>query len=183
MVKNTAVPVPTGKKPGKKPAIPPTGKSLIASNKKARHDYEIMDIYEAGISLTGTEVKSLRAGRASLIDGYATISEDEVWLRGVHIAEYAEGSWTNHVPRRARKLLLHRLEITKLANKLREASGGIALIPLQLYFLDGKVKVQIALARGKKEYDKRHTLAARDADRELERYSGRRAKGMAIRSE
>ena len=154
-----------------------TGRSLIASNRKARHDYAITDTYEAGISLTGTEVKSLRAGRASLIDGFATVSDDEVWLRNVHIAEYAEGTWTNHAPRRARKLLLHRAEITKLMQKLRE--GGVALVPLSMYFSDGKVKVELALGRGKKEYDKRQTLAKRDSDREIAKYAGRRAKGMS----
>ncbi len=153
----------------------PTGRQLIASNRRARHDYEILDTYEAGIALTGTEVKSLRAGRATLVDGYATVSEDEVWLRGVHIAEYAEGTWTNHAPRRARKLLLHRMEITRLTSKLREK--GTALIPLSLYFSGGKVKVELALARGKREYDKRQSIAKRDADRELERFAGRRAKG------
>lgn len=153
----------------------PTGRQIIASNRKARHDYEILDTYEAGISLTGTEVKSCRAGRATLVDGYATITEDEVWLRGVHIAEYAEGTWTNHAPRRARKLLLHREEILKLTGKMRES--GTALIPLSLYFSNGRVKVELGLARGKREYDKRQTIAKRDADRELERYAGRRAKG------
>lgn len=165
--------------PSKKTATDkPPARQLIASNKRARHDYEILDTYEAGISLTGTEVKSLRSGRASLIDGYATISEDEIWLRGVHIAEYAEGTWTNHTPRRARKLLLHRVEIDKLALKLRDGSGGLALIPLSMYFLEGKVKVELALGRGKKMYDKRQTMATRDADREIARYAGRRAKGM-----
>ena len=164
----------------KKPAAKATaakngGRQLIASNKKARHDYEILDTYEAGIALTGTEVKSLRAGRATLVDGYATVSDDEVWLRGVHIAEYAEGTWTNHAPRRARKLLLHRMEIARLTSKLRE--GGTALIPLSLYFTGGRVKVELGLARGKREYDKRQTIAKRDADREIERYAGRRAKG------
>ncbi|MDQ2740172.1 MAG: SsrA-binding protein SmpB [Actinomycetota bacterium] len=154
-----------------------TGRSLIASNRKARHDYAIIDTFEAGISLTGTEVKSLRAGRASLIDGFATLSEDEIWLRNVHIAEYAEGTWTNHAPRRARKLLLHRSEIDKLGQKLRE--GGLALVPLSMYFSDGKVKVELALGRGKKEYDKRQTLAKRDSDREIAKYAGRRAKGMS----
>lgn len=154
-----------------------TGRALIASNRKARHDYAILDVFEAGISLTGTEVKSLRAGRASLVDGFATVSENEVWLRNVHIAEYAEGTWTNHAPRRARKLLLHRAEIDRMMGKLRE--GGLALIPLSLYFLDGKVKVELALARGKKEYDKRQTMAKRDADREIAVFAGRRAKGMS----
>jgi len=153
----------------------PTGRQIIASNRRARHDYEILDTYEAGIALTGTEVKSLRAGRATLVDGYATVSDDEVWLRGVHIAEYAEGTWTNHAPRRARKLLLHRLEITKLTGKLRDS--GTALIPLSLYFSNGRVKVELGLARGKREYDKRQAIAKRDSDRELERFAGRRAKG------
>lgn len=167
------------KKPGKAQTDKPgPARQLIASNRKARHDYEVLDTYEAGISLTGTEVKSLRAGRASLVDGFATISDNEIWLRGVHIAEYAQGSWTNHAPRRVRKLLLHRLEIDKLSVKMRESSGGLALVPLSMYFLNGKVKVEIALARGKKSYDKRQTIAARDADRELARYAGRRAKGM-----
>ncbi len=155
----------------------PAGRQIIATNRKARHDYTIMDTFEAGIALTGTEVKSLRAGRASLVDGFATVSDDELWLRNVHIAEYAEGTWTNHAPRRPRKLLMHRLEITKLAARLRE--GGLALIPLSLYFIDGKVKVELGLARGKKDYDKRQTMAKRDAARELERYAGRRSKGMS----
>jgi SsrA-binding protein len=153
----------------------PTDRKVIASNRKARHDYEIFDTIEAGIVLTGTEVKSLRAGRATLVDGYATVSDDEVWLRGVHIAEYAEGTWTNHAPRRARKLLLHRMEISRLTSKLREK--GVALIPLALYFKEGRVKVELGLARGKREYDKRQSIAKRDADREIERYAGRKAKG------
>lgn len=153
----------------------PTDRKIIASNRRARHDYEIIDTIEAGIVLTGTEVKSLRAGRATLVDGYATVSDDEVWLRGVHIAEYAEGTWTNHAPRRARKLLLHRLEIAKLTAKLREK--GFALIPLALYFKEGRVKVELGLARGKREYDKRQSIAKRDADREIERFAGRKAKG------
>jgi len=155
----------------------PAGRQNIATNRKARHDYSILDTYEAGIALTGTEVKSLRAGRASLVDGFATVSDDELWLRNVHIAEYAEGTWTNHAPRRARKLLMHRLEIDRIAARLRE--GGLALVPLSLYFTDGRVKVELGLARGKKEYDKRQTMAKRDADRELERYAGRRSKGMS----
>jgi SsrA-binding protein len=155
---------------------PELGRTVVAQNRKARHNYFIEETMEAGLSLTGTEVKSLRAGRASLVDGFATISDDELWLRNVHIAEYAEGTWTNHAPRRARKLLMHRLEIDKIAGRLRE--GGLALIPLSLYFTDGRVKVELGLARGKKEYDKRQTMAKRDANRELERYAGRRSKGM-----
>ncbi len=153
-----------------------TGTKLIAQNKKARHDYAITDTYEAGIVLTGTEVKSLRAGRASLIDSYANIKDGEAWLHGVHIPEYTEGTWNNHTPRRVRKLLLHRDEIARLIGKTRE--GGQTLIPLSLYFKDGKAKVEIALAKGKKEYDKRQTIAERDANREVVRSMGRRAKGM-----
>jgi SsrA-binding protein len=153
-----------------------TGTKLIAQNKKARHDYAISDTYEAGIVLTGTEVKSLRAGRASLIDSYAAVKDGEVWLHGVHIPEYTEGTWNNHTPRRVRKLLLHRDEIARLIGKTRE--GGQTLIPLSLYFKDGKAKVEIALAKGKKEYDKRQTIAERDANREVVRSMGRRAKGM-----
>jgi SsrA-binding protein len=152
------------------------GRKVIVSNRRARHDYEIMDSYEAGIVLTGTEVKSLRAGRASLADAYASVEDGEVWLRGVHIPEYDQGSWTNHEPRRTRKLLLHRKEILRLIGKTRE--GGLALVPLSMYFADGKVKVEIALARGKRSYDKRADLAKRDADREVQRVMGRRVKGM-----
>ena len=153
-----------------------SGRKLIASNRKARHDYSILDTYEAGLLLKGTEVKSLREGRASLIDGYATISDNEIWLRGVHINEYLQGTWTNHEPRRARKLLLHREEIAKISGIMREA--GFALVPLSLYFLDGKAKVELGLAKGKKTYDKRQAIAKRDATRELAKVAGRRAKGM-----
>jgi SsrA-binding protein len=125
--------------------------------------------------LTGTEVKSLRAGRASLVDGFAQITDGEAWLHGVHIPEYTEGTWTNHAPRRKRKMLLHRSEIEKLVGKTRE--GGLTLVPLSLYFSDGKAKIEIALARGRKSYDKRQALAERDASREVSRALGRRAKG------
>lgn len=151
-------------------------RKLIAQNRKARHNYAILDTYEAGIALTGTEVKSLRAGRASLVDGFATIDDGEIFLRNVHIPEYTQGSWTNHEPRRTRKLLLHRAEITRLIGKTRES--GLTLVPLSLYFSEGKVKVELALARGKRSYDKRQDLARRDADREVRRAIGRRAKGM-----
>jgi SsrA-binding protein len=154
-----------------------SGRKLIASNKKARHDYHIDDVYEAGLVLTGTEVKSLRAGRASLVDGYALIKDGEVWLQGVHIPEYTEGTWTNHEPRRARKLLMHRQEIVRLIGKTRET--GVTLVPLSLYFKDGRAKVEIALAHGKKTYDKRQALAERQAGREIQRALGRRAKGMS----
>ncbi len=153
-----------------------SGRKVIVSNRRARHDFAIIDVFEAGIVLTGTEVKSLRAGRASLTDGFATVDDGEVFLRGVHIPEYTEGSWTNHEPRRTRKLLLHRQEIERLIGKTRES--GLSLVPLALYFSDGKVKVEIALARGKKAYDKRQDLAARDAQREVQKALGRRAKGM-----
>jgi SsrA-binding protein len=152
------------------------GRKVIVSNRRARHDFAIIDVFEAGIVLTGTEVKSLRAGRASLTDGFATVDDGEVFLRGVHIPEYTEGSWTNHEPRRTRKLLLHRQEIERLIGKARES--GLSLVPLALYFSDGKAKVEIALARGKKSYDKRQDLAARDAQREVQKALGRRAKGM-----
>ncbi len=152
-----------------------SGRKLIAQNRKARHDYAIVDTYEAGLVLVGTEVKSLRLGRASLIDGYATIDDGEVWLRGVHIPEYTEGTWTNHEPRRNRKLLLHREEIAKLIGKTQE--GGSTLVPLEMYFNDGKVKVTLALAKGKRAYDKRRDLADRDAQREIARAIGRRRKG------
>jgi SsrA-binding protein len=151
------------------------GRKVIASNRKARHDYTVIDTYEAGIALTGTEVKSLRAGRASLVDAFATVDEGEVWLRGVHIAEYVQGTWTNHEPRRTRKLLLHKGEILRLIGKTRES--GLSLVPLALYFKDGKVKVELALARGKKSYDKRQDLAKRDAEREMSKVVGRAIKG------
>jgi SsrA-binding protein len=153
------------------------GRKLIASNRKARHDYSILDVFEAGISLTGTEVKSLRAGRASLVDAFAQEKDGEIFLYGMHVPEYAQGTWTNHEPRRTRKLLLTRHEITRLIGKLKES--GLTLVPLSLYFSDGWAKVELGLARGKKSYDKRQDLAKRDADREIARVAGRRAKGAA----
>jgi SsrA-binding protein len=151
------------------------GRKVIVSNRRARHDYAILDTYEVGIVLTGTEVKSLRAGRASLVDAFASVENGEVWLRGAHIPEYDQGSWTNHEPRRTRKLLLHRKEIERLIGKTRES--GLSLVPLSMYFAEGKVKVELALAHGKRSYDKRADLAKRDADREVARALGRRAKG------
>jgi SsrA-binding protein len=151
-------------------------RAMIAQNRKARHDYAIVDTYEAGVVLTGTEVKSLRAGRASLVDGFATIDDGEVFLRNVHIPQYDQGSWTNHEPRRVRKLLLHRGEIARLIGKTKES--GLTLVPLALYFSAGKVKVELGLARGKKSYDKRQDMARRDADREVAKALGRRSKGM-----
>jgi SsrA-binding protein len=151
------------------------GRKVIVSNRKARHDYAILDTYEAGIALVGTEVKSLREGRASLVDSFATVDDGEVWLRNLHIPEYTMGTWTNHTPRRTRKLLLHKGEILRLIGKTRES--GLSLVPLSMYFKDGKVKVELALARGKKAYDKRQSLAKRDAEREMTRAAGRAAKG------
>jgi SsrA-binding protein len=152
------------------------GRKVVASNRKARHDYAILDTYEAGLALTGTEVKSLRAGRASLVDAFAQEKDGEIYLYGVHIPEYAQGTWTNHEPRRARKLLLNRLEIDRLIGKTRES--GLTLVPLSIYFSDGWAKVELGLARGKRSYDKRQDMARRDADREINRALGRRGKGM-----
>ncbi|MEV6813363.1 SsrA-binding protein [Micromonospora craterilacus] len=152
------------------------GRKVVASNKKARHDYAILDTYEAGMALTGTEVKSLRAGRASLVDAFAQERDGELYLHGMHIPEYVQGTWTNHEPRRTRKLLLKRLEIDRLIGKTRES--GLTLVPLQVYFSDGWAKVEIGLAKGKKAYDKRQDLAKRDAEREIARAAGRRGKGM-----
>jgi SsrA-binding protein len=151
------------------------GRKMVAQNRKARHDYHVEDTFEAGLVLTGTEVKSLRAGRASLVDGFAEVKDDELWLQGVHIPQYTEGTWTNHEPRRARKLLLHRREIERIESRVNER--GLTVVPLALYFKDGKAKVEIALARGKKAYDKRQAIAKREADREAAREMGRRAKG------
>jgi SsrA-binding protein len=148
------------------------GNKVVARNRRARHDYHIDDVVEAGIVLTGTEVKSLRLGRASLTDGFAQVTDGEMWLHGVHIPQYTQGTWTNHEPRRTRKLLLHRKEIDRLAEATRER--GSTLIPLSLYFKDGRAKVEVALARGKRTYDKRHDLAERDAAREVDRALRRR---------
>jgi SsrA-binding protein len=152
---------------------------LVAQNKKARHDYEILDTYEAGLVLTGTEVKSLRQGRCSRVDAYAVIQDGEAWLMGAHIPEYTEGTWNNHTPRRQRKLLLHKEEILRLIGKTKES--GLALVPLQLYFKDGRAKVEIALARGRKAHDKRQALSERDARREMQTAMGRALKGREPR--
>ncbi|ORB91402.1 SsrA-binding protein SmpB [Mycobacterium persicum] len=161
------------KAPGKQAKV---GRKIIATNRKARHNYSIIEVFEAGMALQGTEVKSLREGHASLVDAFATIDDGEIWLRNLHIPEYQHGSWTNHEPRRNRKLLLHRRQIDTLIGKLRE--GNFALVPLSLYFTEGKVKVELALARGKHAHDKRQAMARRDAQREVIRELGRRAKGM-----
>ncbi|TDC33952.1 SsrA-binding protein SmpB [Micromonospora sp. KC213] len=152
-----------------------TGRTLIASNKKARHDYTVLKTYEAGIVLAGTEVKSLREGRVSLVDAFAQERDGEIMLYGLHIAEYGFGTWTNHQPRRTRKLLLHRVEIARILERLRD--GGVTLVPLSMYFSNGWAKVELALARGNRSYDKRQALAERDANREIARELGRRLKG------
>jgi SsrA-binding protein len=155
----------------------PTKKQIVASNRKARHNYSILDVYEAGVQLVGTEVKSLREGQASMADAFATVDDGEIWLRNLHIPEYHHGTWTNHAVRRNRKLLLHRKEIDNLVGKIKD--GNLTLVPLSLYFLEGKVKVELALARGKQAHDKRQDMAKRDAQREVTRELGRRAKGMS----
>jgi SsrA-binding protein len=151
------------------------GQKVIASNRKARHDWSILDTYEAGIQLVGTEVKSLRMGRASLVDAFAQVDDGEIWLHALHIPEYVAGTWTNHEVRRKRKLLLHKSEIERLIGKTKES--GLSLVPLQMYFKDGYVKVELALAKGKKSYDKRQDLAKRDANREIAKAHGRALKG------
>ncbi|MFF2189775.1 SsrA-binding protein SmpB [Streptomyces sp. NPDC058155] len=144
-----------------------TGRKLVAQNKKARHDYLILDTYECGLVLTGTEVKSLRQGRASLVDGFVQIDDHEAWLHNVHVPEYTQGTWTNHSARRKRKLLMHRIEIDKLEQKSNES--GHTIVPLALYFKGGRAKIEIALAKGKKEYDKRQTLREKQDRRETDR--------------
>lgn len=139
----------------------------ITVNRKANHEYHILQTIEVGIALVGTEVKSLRQGKANLVDGYAKIEKGEVWLVNVNISEYTQGNINNHDPRRDRKLLLNRSEIRKLIGKTREK--GLTLVPLRLYFKNGKVKVELALAKGKKVYDKRESIAKRDFQREQER--------------
>lgn len=144
------------------------GRTMIAQNKKARHDYNIHDTYQAGLVLTGTEVKSLRAGRATLTEAFATVDDGEVWLHQAHIPEYSHGTWTNHTAKRKRKLLLNHREISKIVKQLG-SSGGTTLVPLALYFSDGYAKVDIAVASGKREYDKRQTIRKRDDNRDAER--------------
>lgn len=144
-----------------------SGRKVVATNRKARHDYHVLDTYEAGIALMGTEVKSLREGHASMVDGFCTFYNDELWMEAIHIPEYNQGSWTNHAARRRRKLLLHREELIKISRKVQEA--GYTIVPLQLYFVDGRAKVEIAVARGKREYDKRQTLREQQDNREAQR--------------
>jgi SsrA-binding protein len=152
------------------------GRTMVAQNKKARHDFAIEDVFEAGLVLQGTEVKSLRQGRASLVDGFVDIDGGEAWLHGVHIPEYSQGTWTNHAARRKRKLLLNRVEIDKIERRVSEK--GLTVVPLAIYFKDGRAKVEIGLAKGKKSWDKRHSIAERTANREKEQAVGRFLKGM-----
>ncbi len=152
------------------------GRSVIATNRKARHNYTILETFEAGVVLRGTEVKALRQGKASLVDAFATVEDGEIWLHALHIAEYGQGSWTNHPVRRKRKLLLHRREIDHLIGKMQD--GNLTLVPLDMHFADGYAKVELALARGKQAHDKRRDIAQRTAKREVERELGRRVKGM-----
>lgn len=164
-----------GKKKSKKEKVS-ANNAVVSTNRRARHDYNILDTYECGVVLVGTEVKALREGKASLNDAFATIDDGEVWLRGLHIPEYSYGSWTNHSPRRSRKLLLHRKEIDTLWGKVRD--GNNTLVPLKLYFTDGRLKVELALARGKQDYDKRQDIKRRTEEREATRALGRRVKGI-----
>ena len=152
-----------------------TGRKPIAQNRKARHDYHIEDVVEAGLVLTGTEVKSLRQGRASLVDAFAAVRGNELWLQGMHIPEYKHGTWTNHEPRRTRKLLLHKDELQKLIRAVEQQ--GVSVIPLSLYFKDGYAKVELGTGRGKKDYDKRQALAERQAGREAKRALSDRRRG------
>jgi SsrA-binding protein len=148
------------------------GIQVVARNRRARHEYELLEKVEAGLMLTGTEVKSLRQGKANLEDAYAEIDRGEAWLLGCDIPEYLQGNRMNHEPKRRRKLLLHRREIDKLGS--RGAEKGLTIVPLQLYFKKGLAKVEIAIARGKKLYDKRESMKQRDAKRDIHRELRRR---------
>ncbi len=144
-------------------------------NRQAYHDYFIEETYEAGIALTGTEVKSIRGGRVNLRGAFARIKDGEVWLEGAHIAEYEQGTYMNHAPTRPRKLLLHRREIDRLIGRVQ--TKGLTLVPLKLYFKNNRAKVEIGLARGKKLYDKREAIAKRETERELARVTKQRMRG------
>lgn len=176
-----STPVDSGKNKSKvkgkaKSAALSSGQLVVAANRKARHDYTILETIECGVVLVGTEVKALREGKVSLVDSYATIDEGEVWLRGLYIPEYSMGHWTNHSPQRTRKLLLHRKEIDSLMGKVRD--GNSTLIPLRVYFVSSRAKVELALARGKQDYDKRQDIKRRTEEREVTRELGRRIKGI-----
>jgi SsrA-binding protein len=148
------------------------GEKTVASNRRARHDYELLERYECGIQLTGDEVKSLRGGRASLTDSYGRVRDGELWLEGLHIPPYEQGDKRRHLPMRPRKLLLHRRQIDEIAREINEK--GFSLVPLRVYFVHGLAKVEMALARGKRRYEKRQSIAKREAQREMERAAGRR---------
>ncbi|MGP5730802.1 SsrA-binding protein SmpB [Arthrobacter rhombi] len=141
-----------------------TERKVVATNRKARHDFQILDTYEAGMVLSGTEVKSLREGKASLVDGFGQFYNDELYIEGIYIPEYLNGSWTNHAGRRRRKLLLHREELVKITRKIQDP--GYTIVPLQLYFRDGRAKLEIGVAKGKKEFDKRQTLREKQDNRD-----------------
>lgn len=151
------------------------GIKTVATNRKARHDYSFEDTFEAGIALTGTEIKSVRAGQVSLRDSFATIKDGEMWLINVHISAYRQAAHFNHEPRRPRKLLMHRREISRLTGKLQEK--GLTLIPLRLYLKDNRAKVELGLGRGKRQYDKRATLKEKESRREVDRAMALRRKG------
>ncbi|MCL8494851.1 SsrA-binding protein SmpB [Corynebacterium sp. B5-R-101] len=150
--------------------------STLATNRRARHDYTILDTLECGMVLVGTEIKSMREGKISLTDAFATIDDGEVYIRNLHIPEYSQGTWTNHSPKRTRKLLLHRREIDKLMGQVRD--GNKTLIPLKVYLKDGRAKCELGLAKGKQDYDKREAIKRRDQDRDITRELGRRVKGI-----
>ncbi|MCI6207408.1 MAG: SsrA-binding protein SmpB [Corynebacterium glucuronolyticum] len=152
------------------------GGNVVATNRRARHDYNILETYECGISLVGTEIKAIREGHVNLADAFAIIEHGEVWLRNLNIPEYSLGTWTNHRPMRHRKLLLHRKEIDSLEGKVRD--GNKTLVPLKLYFKDGLLKAELALAQGKQDYDKREDIKRRTEEREVVRELGRRVKGI-----
>jgi SsrA-binding protein len=148
-----------------------TEEKLVSTNRKARHEYHVLDTYEAGIVLKGTEVKSLRQGSANLTEGYAILKQGEIWLLGMHISPYEKGSYANVDPLRDRKLLLHKSEIRRIAGKISEK--GLTLVPLKVYFKKSVAKVLIGVCKGKKEYDKRHAIAQRDAERDIRRQYAR----------
>jgi SsrA-binding protein len=147
------------------------GEKQIAANRRARHEYAVLDTYEAGVVLTGTEVKSLRQGNASLVDGFAMIKNGELWLEGMHIAPYKQGSYSNVDPFRRRKLLLHTKELRKIVGRLQDK--GVTLIPLRMYFTHGIAKIELGVCKGKREYDKRQDIAKRDAERSIRRHLAR----------
>ncbi len=150
------------------------GIKIVAKNRKASHEYFLLDTYEAGLVLQGSEIKSIRAGQISLAEAYVQVDGSEAWLMDAHIAPYAQASIYNHEPRRPRKLLLHKVEIRRLWNEVRKK--GVTIIPTKVYLKEGRAKVEIALAKGKKLYDKREAIAKRDLQREMER-KGRRYEG------